>query len=33
MATLALPMARRVEIIDKKEFMAAALNIDNETFM
>ena len=28
-----LPMTRRVEIIDKKEFAAAVLNADNETFM
>ena len=32
-ATEALSTTRRVEIIDKKEFAAMALNTDNETFM
>ena len=32
-ATEALPTTRRVEIIDKWEFAAAALNADDETFM
>ena len=29
----ALPITRRVEIIDKREFVAAALNVDNETLV
>ena len=33
MAAEALPTTRRVEIIDKREFAAAALNIDDETFV
>ena len=33
MATKALPTNRRVEIINKREFAAAALNADNETFV
>ena len=33
MATETLPTTRRVEIIDKKEFAAAALNADDETFV
>ena len=32
-AAEALPITRRVEIIDKKELAAAALNIDNITFV
>ena len=32
-ATEALPTTRRVEIIDKREFAAAALNADNEIFL
>ena len=32
-ATKALPTTRIVEIIDKKEFAAAALNVDDETFV
>ena len=32
-AAKALSTTRRVEIIDKREFMAAALNADNETFV
>ena len=32
-AAEALPTTRRVEIIDKREFAAAALNADNETFV
>ena len=33
MAVKALPMTRRVEIINKREFAAPALNADNETFV
>ena len=33
MAAEALPMTRRIEIIDKKEFAAAALNADDKTFV
>ena len=33
MAAEVLPMTRRVEIIDKKEFATTALNADNETFV
>ena len=33
MAVKALLTTRRVEIIDKKEFAVAALNIDNKTFV
>ena len=33
MAVEALPTTRKVEIIDKREFVAAALNTDNETFV
>ena len=32
-AAEALPMTKRVEIIDKREFAAAALNADNENFV
>ena len=32
-AAEALPTTKRVEIIDKREFAAAALNADNETFL
>ena len=32
-ATKALPITRTVEIIDKKKFAVATLNIDNETFV
>ena len=32
-AAEALPTTRRVEIIDKRELAAAALNVDNETFV
>ena len=32
-AVKTLPKTRRVEIIDKKEFAAAALNVDDEIFM
>ena len=32
-AAEALPTTRRVEIIDKREFTAAALNVDDEIFM
>ena len=32
-AAEALPMTRKVEIIDKKEFAAAALNVHEETFV
>ena len=33
MAAEVLPMTRRVEIINKKEFAMAALNTDNKTFV
>ena len=33
MAVEALPMTRRVKFIDKREFVAAVLNADNETFV
>ena len=33
MATEALPTNRKVKIIDKREFAAAALNADNEIFV
>ena len=33
MTTKALSTTRRVEIINKREFMAAALNVDDETFV
>ena len=33
MAAEALPTTRRVEIIDKREFAAAALNADDKTFV
>ena len=32
-AAEALPTTRRVEIIDKREFAVAALNVDDETFV
>ena len=32
-AAEALPTTKRVEIIDKREFAAAALNVNDETFM
>ena len=32
MAVEALPTTKRVEIINKREFAAAALNADNKTF-
>ena len=32
-AAEALPITRRVEIINKREFAMAALNVDNETFI
>ena len=32
-AAEALPTTREVEIIDKKEFVVVALNVDNETFV
>ena len=32
-AAKALPTTKRVEIIDKREFAAAALNADDETFL
>lgn len=33
MAIEALPMIKRIEIINKKKFVAIVINIDNETFM
>ena len=32
-ATEVLPTTRKMEIIDKREFTAAALNVDNKTFV
>ena len=32
-AAKALPTTRKMEIIDKSEFAAATLNVDNETFV
>ena len=33
MAAKALPITRKVEIINKKEFATAVSNVENETFM